>query len=391
MLRRRPSTYWNRELDGRKVLFQLALVFWLSVFFAPLRIENPDKMRDLEVWWTAASRAAAAAPLYRVEDGHFLFKYLPAFAVVASPASLLPLDIAKGKWLTVTIALIVVLIALSIRLLPERRRPAWMLVGVIVVAMGKFYGHELTLGQVNLPFAVLVVSGISLIGAGKPALAAAAMVAAVVVKPYAVLFLPWVVWLGGWRAAMSAALGMIVVFLAPVGLYGMAGTIDLHAAWWTTVTSSTSPNLTNPDNVSIAALSAKWLGVSAGATMVATVLSGGLLALAAVVVLRGRGIARREVLEGALLLTLVPLLSPQGWDYVFLVATPAIALLANDDVDLPGPLRLAVWIAIAVIGLSLYDVLGRRGYRTFMDWSVITLCFLVVIGGLATLRVRRVA
>ena len=33
-----------------------------------------------------------------------------------------------------------------------------------------------------------------------------------------------------------------------------------------------------------------------------------------------------EGLEGALLLTLMPLLSPQGWDYVFLIATPAIVL-----------------------------------------------------------------
>ena len=361
------------------------------MLLAPLRIQNPDKMRDFEVFWTAASRASVAAPLYRSEDGHFLFKYLPAFAVVASPASLLPLDIAKGKWLAISVALIVALIALSIWLLPERRRPVWMLVVVIIVAMAKFYGHELTLGQVNLAFAVLVVVGVRWLGSGKPALAAAALVAAVVVKPYAVLFLPWVALIGGWRAAVSAAIGMIAVFVAPVGLYGVAGTVDLHLAWWATVTTSTAPNLTNPDNVSLAAFAAKWLGVSRVASALAAAASFVLLGFAAWIVRRGSGIERREVLEGALLLTLVPLISPQGWDYVFLVSTPAIALLANYDRELPSMLRAMTWISIAMIGLAIYDVLGRQNYRTFMDWSVITVCFVVLVAALATLRLRRSA
>ena len=381
----------NRDLPKRQVLVLVLFLVWASVLFAPVRISSANKMRDFEVYWTTASRAAEAAPLYRVDDGHFQFKYLPAFAVVTTPASVFSLEIAKGKWLTTSIALIVALVALSVAILPQPRRPAWMLVAVIVVAMAKFYGHELTLGQVNLAFAVLVGLGIAALGRDRPALAAAALVAAVVVKPYAVLFLPWVVLLGGWRAALSAAVGMAAVLVAPLGLYGVQGTVDLHKDWWATVTTSTAPNLTNPDNVSVAAFAAKWLGAGSGASLTAAVVSLALLGFAAFVVLRGRALPRREVLEGALLLTLVPLISPQGWDYVFLVSTPAIALLANYDTDLPKPLRLITWITIAVIGLSLYDLLGRQRYRAFMDWSVITVCFVVVIVALGTLRLRRAA
>lgn len=381
----------NRDLPAKQVLLWVALIVWLSVLFAPLRISNPDKMRDFEVFWTAASRAATAEPLYRVEDGHFQFKYLPAFAVLASPASRLPLDVAKGKWLTVSIALIVALVWLSVKLLPDRRRPAWVIVAVIVVAMAKFYGHELTLGQVNLAFAVLIAAGILMLGSSRPALATAAFVAAVVVKPYAVLFLPWAALVGGWRALVSATIGMTAVFIAPVGLYGVTGTINLHRAWWDTVTTSTTPNLTNPDNVSVAAFAAKWLGVGSTASIVAAVVSLALLGFAVFIIVRGRRLERREVLEGALLMTLVPLISPQGWDYVFLVATPAIALLTNYDVELPRALRVITWVTIGVIGLSLYDLLGRQRYRAFMDWSVITLCFVLIVGALGTLRMRRVA
>jgi hypothetical protein len=35
--------------------------------------------------------------------------------------------------------------------------------------------------------------------------------------------------------------------------------------------------------------------------------------------------------------------------------------------------------------------MGRQRYGVFMEWSVITICFLVVIGALACLRMRRVA
>jgi len=110
-----------------------------------------------------------------------------------------------------------------------------------------------------------------------------------------------------------------------------------------------------------------------------------------VVIRAGRFVRDREVLEGALLLTLIPLLSPQGWDYVFLVATPAIALFANYDRTLPAGLRWATWLAVLSIGLSLYDLLGRERYATFMAWSVITVCFILLVASLGALRLRRSA
>ena len=40
-----------------------------------------------------------------------------------------------------------------------------------------------------------------------------------------------------------------------------------------------------------------------------------------------------------MLLLLIPLLSPQGWDYVFLIGTPGVMLLLNDGASLPRGLR----------------------------------------------------
>jgi hypothetical protein len=350
----------------------------------------PGEMRDFEVYWTAASRALDSEPLYRVADGHYQFKYLPAFAVFAAPMALLPLPAAKALWFSVSAALLPLLVWLAIALLPMRRRPGWTLVLVVLIAMGKFYGHELVLGQVNLLFAVIVCVGMLLMADGRAGSAAALLVAAVVVKPYAVVFLPWIGIRRGRTAIITAAIAFVAVLAVPAVLYGIQGTVDLHRDWWSTVSGSTVPNLTNSDNVSLAGMFAKWLGPGPSAPMATLAASLFLLAVAAVVILRGRAIVRGETLEGALLLTLIPLLSPQGWDYVFLVATPAVVLFANYDDRVPPLLRWTTWVAVAVIGLSLFDVMGRERYATFMSWSIITWCFLVLIASLGVLRERRI-
>lgn len=348
------------------------------------------EMRDFEVYWTAAERAAAAEPLYRASDEHYQFKYLPAFAVLARPLIWLPASAAKSLWFVVSVALIPALIALSIRALPSQDRPTWCLATVAVVAMGKFYGHELVLGQVNLLFGAIVVSALVLLRGGRTILPAVLIVAAVVVKPYAVLFVPWLVWVRP-RTLMPLVVAGTLVAVLPVWAYGAGETIDLHRAWWRTVSESTAPNLTNPDNVSLAAFFAKWMGAGDPAARAAAI-AGVLLAIACVIVVRdGGGIPHRESLEGALLLTAIPLLSPQGWDYVFLIATPAVVLFANYDRALPSWLRVPGWISVAVVGLSLFDLMGRARYATFMSWSVITVCICVLIVAVGAIRVRRIA
>ena len=105
--------------------------------------------------------------------------------------------------------------------------------------------------------------------------------------------------------------------------------------------------------------------------------------------------ARRRVvapagLEAALLLTMIPLLSPQGWDYVFLIATPAVVYLVNYDRELPPALRGITWTALALIAFSLYDILGRRSTR--VSWRCrSSACASFVVWALTALRRRRVA
>ena len=159
----RAGSARTRALLGVLAIASLAAVFTTRV---------SRKMPDFEVYRTAGARAMAAEPLYRTDDGHFQFKYLPAFAIFAAPLAMAPLAAAKGAWFAASAVLMLILLGLSLRAMPEIHVPPAALVVITFVAMAKFYAHELVLGQVNLLFGVLVVLAIVWLRSGKDAAAA---------------------------------------------------------------------------------------------------------------------------------------------------------------------------------------------------------------------------
>jgi arabinofuranan 3-O-arabinosyltransferase len=348
-------------------------------------------MRDFEVPWTVATRAAAAEPLYRADDQHYQYKYLPAFAVLAIPLGLLPLPVAKGVWFVGSVVLLVVLLVLSVRLLPEQRKPTAFLVMSAIVVLAKFYARELDMGQVNLLFAVAATAALLAMKRRREMLAAVLLVATVAIKPYGALLLLLLLARRRRATAVAAGVGVWLLLLLPIPLYGMAGTIDLHHSWWQTVTDTTAPNLLNPDNVSLASMWAKWLGIGGLSSVLATVSAVILLGGVAVVFFRRQLVTFPDGLEGGLLLLLIPLLSPQGWDYVLLIATPAIIYLANYWDTLPVAGRGPTVIAGLTIGLSLFDLMGRAAYAAFMSAAIISVCTMVLVASLIALRLRSVA
>jgi hypothetical protein len=348
-------------------------------------------MPDFQVYWTAGARAVAAEPLYRADDGHYQFKYLPAFAILAAPIAQIPLPAAKAAWFAVSAVLMITLLWLSLRALPEQRRPGPLLLVLTFLAMAKFYAHELVLGQVNLLFGVIVVLAIVWMRMGRDAAAGLLLALAIVIKPYAVIFAPWLATRRNRVALATMTAATIVLLALPAARYGWQGNLDLLADWWRTVMTTTAPNLTNPDNVSLGAMFTKWLGPESAAPALTAVVSGFLLAITGIV-MAGRGTLKTpDTLEGSILLLLIPLLSPQGWDYVFLLGTPGVMLLFNDSAALPRGIRFAAFAAIAVAGLTIFDLVGREFYGAFMQLSVVTICVLIQVAALATLRFRRAA
>jgi len=349
------------------------------------------QMADFAVYRTAAVRARAAEPLYRTEDGHYQFKYLPAFAIAMIPFALLDNDSAKMIWFAMSMGLLTYYVSMSVDGLPLRQRSRWTLIGWSVILMAKFYGHELTLGQTNVLFGSILVAALLAAQADRSVLSGALIGVAVFVKPYALVLLPWIGFTYGAAAASACFAVLVAGLILPAAVYGWAGNVDLLAAWLRTVTESTAPNLLSNDNISLAAMWAKWVGPGTIASRLAALCGVAVLGLAATVWFRRRRVNKPDYLEIALLMLLIPLLSPQGWDYVLLLSTPAVICVLDRWPKMSRPGQIFAGVSLALMCFTIFDLMGRVLYSRLMAMSIVSVAALGLAVTLAHLRWKEIA
>jgi len=214
---------------------------------------------------------------------------------------------------------------------------------------------------------------------------------AIALKPYALIFLPYFILKRRWNVLWPAIIVLGISLIAPSLFYGFSGNISVHGEWIISLSRSTQELLDSQDNVSLLALLVKW---THDRDLSKLLYAGIVFFLAGIVFLfirRGRGLPNTVGPEAVLLLLLIPLISPLGWDYTFISAFPAVALVLQRAREFPTAGRILMGLNFAIIALSLFDVMGRRAYSIFMSASVLTLSFLVLTGYLGYLRWTRKA
>lgn len=367
----------------------LAAIILLSLLFL-FRVK--DEMADFEVNYKAGQRLYEGETLYRTADGHWQFKYLPFSALLYLPLTFLPLALAKACWFGLIVAASVSIIVISSKLIDYKYDTFFSPVLVTVLVMGRYFFREIQLGQINALITFLLVAMIWLLARSKTPAAAAAGGAlgglATALKPYAVVFFPYFAFRKKWPAL---ALGLIVFSLAifaPALFYGWKGNLVVLGEWRSSLAASTPSLLSSQDNVSLLGfLVKKTQDQSLSLTIYGIILAalGGLLLF---LLHRGSRISQSTVLDGFLLLALIPLISPLGWDYTFLSAAPAVMLICR-HYDKYRPFWKGFLILnFLVISLSLYDLMGRGLHAAFMSSSIITLDFLALVSYLAYLRIK---
>lgn len=346
---------------------------------------------DFEVYRTAAERALEEAPLYRPEDGHYQFKYWPIFAIAMAPFALPTRAIASVLWYALSVVLLYLFMRQSLRLLPERRVGSAWLVWLVVLCTGKFWVKELTFGQTNVLLAVILAGALAAGERGRWRIAGVLIGLATFVKPYALLLFPWLAVVGGFESAALAGALVVGGLIAPALTYGWYDNLAEIAGWYRTVTDTTAPNLLDAENISFATMWAKWLGPGALASRLAIVTDIAALGLFAVVLALRRRARQPLYLEFGLLMLLVPLLSPQGWDYVLLIAAPAFFLLFDRWPSVGIAWKVATVVAVGLVSFTIFDLLGRATYIRMMELSVVTLGGVLLAICLTHLRWRSLA
>ena len=358
--------------------------------YAAVRLDRGELI-DFAVPRVAAMRFLAHEPLYRPEDRHYQFKYLPAFAALMVPFTWPPKQVAEAAWFTLTVAMTWAFLRLAFHTLPERRMSMAPLLWLTLLLNGKFLVKELAFGQFNLPLGLLLLGAVIAAQHGRGLAAGGLIAAGVFIKPYALVLLLWLVWTQGWRPLLPFAIVGIVGLALPAVSYGWEGNIALLQGWFRTVTDTTAPNLLAHENISLASMWAKWLhpgplaSLLALGSIVATVGAG------LFVIQRRTAVAEPNYLEGAYFFVLIPLISPQGWDYVLLLALPAYMCVVDRWRDTSHGWRAVAMVGFILTSFVVYDLMRRPLFFFLLDWGAGSVGAVLIAGSLIRLRYRALA
>lgn len=381
----------------RSTKWMLALsVFLLFVAGEFAMIQGRIGMRDFRVNLTAGDRVLHGETPYRTSDEHYQFKYSPFCAVLYAPLAYLPETAAKAVWFGLVFAAVVFILAGSARLAGHPCGEClWPCLAPGLI-LAKYLFRELELGQINAIMTALFLGTAGLFVPAKASLRAGRQTAAgclsglaAAMKPYGLIVLPYLLIKKRWTALAAALAVLAATYLLPAVYFGFAGNAAVHREWIAALSRSTPPLLTTQDNISLLGFLSKWLGPAGPALPAFALLLVLLGALTVAFLAKGVRRERAAILDFAWLLLLIPLVSPLGWDYTFLSSVPAVAVIAAHWPDLPKFGRLFLGADFAVIALSLFDVLGRRLYGSFMAASVLTVCFLGLLPALFYLRWKK--
>jgi hypothetical protein len=381
-----------RAMITRRLALSAAIMLVLAAVFA-FRVRND--MSDLSVCVRAGGRLLAGETLYRPSDGHLQFKYSPPSAILFIPLSLLPFEAAKLIWYVLEFAGLAGICFLSVKILPVENKRAAPLLGTTFLILLKYLAREVELGQINILILFLLVLLVRLLLARRDVSAGLAWGLSLFFKPYALVFLPYLLVKKRIRAA-ATGLGLFAAGLAaPAVFLGVLGNLAVLREWPTTLSQSTRGLLGVYDNASLTGFLLKTF--PAMTTGAATALIG-LAALAATIGVlwliqnsaAGR-VSRPEVLECALLLILMPLLSPLGWNYNYLYCWLAVILIVSDFSDLSPAWRVVQAVNFAVMATSLVEVWGRAAFHFYTEHALIAINALVILITLFHLRRKEIA
>jgi hypothetical protein len=264
----------------------------------------------------------------------FPYLYLPFFAVLLRPLSLLPLRTGYAAVLLINASLWPLLIYLCLKLmdLPVKIRGGLTL--LILLVIPSFFPSIITLhhGSPSLLVAVLVVGTLVLERSGRSHAAGVLLALAVLIKVVPVFLVAYLALRRRWKALIwSAIVGTALMSIS----LAVAG-IEPHLRWITQI----APNLASgaitntffepschPENQSLTGICCRLMGRSSEWFRPASSALGGLLVLAAGLALWRRREPALDRLEGSLVAVTLLLASTITWfHHMTLMLLPLLTL-----------------------------------------------------------------
>jgi alpha-1,2-mannosyltransferase len=337
-----------------------------ALVLAVHRTTIPDGMGDFVVFHEAAVHVRTGVPIYDAAPLVLPFKYSAAFALAISPLGALDFRWAASIWFVVVLASVAVFAWLAVTAIPAARRPRWQR-ALPLIALLPFACEELRLGQANALTGAMVMAGLAAWLRGSPLAAAAGFGLAALMKPHAAIVLPWLIATHRRIGVGASALAVVAALAASAVVPG--GSI---AEWFERTNADQREGPAWAPNASLLAWATRLAGSVRDGLPFAIVA----LACLAVVLLifwrrRNRTQPVSDFADVAMLLTVIPLIAPEGWYLIALLSAPAVALIADRWSALSPPLRV-VFIG-SLVTSCVCGVLNFDASANYVLWDRVAL------------------
>lgn len=338
---------------------------------------------DFEVYYRTAERMLAGEPIYRIEsDGHFVYKYAPPAALYFIPFLLLGFGLSKYVfWLLITIALIWSFATL-VKLfgIHNDEKLVNYILFFAILSMLPHIHLEWHLGQVNLLLMVLFVALVNAQQNNKPWLLGILLGASIFVKPFGLIFLPYLLLRKQFTALLAMFISMIIIGILPFVFYpSLDAFFDLYIAWIKElqIEMASKQSLFADANHTIFSVLARYtpLQYLLTTTVAQKVYQLLVLALMGGAFLKYMQWANKEIssipCEWFVLTAWIPILAFTSQN-AFIYTFPLIVYLLFQYKALPTWATFLLIIGCFLMGINMYDLVGKVWHRQLMDWSIYT-------------------
>ncbi|MCK4385756.1 MAG: DUF2029 domain-containing protein [candidate division Zixibacteria bacterium] len=236
----------------KKNYFKIALYVILAiVIIGFLRNTSRLGMNDFDVVHRAATRVLHTENLYNFEDGHYLYKYSPFFALLVAPIGLLPLSYASFLWLLGMCVSLFFIIKMSKKMIMGDKPPPGYFYLLSLLLASKFLVREIRLGQTDFLILLFLFLCLLFLQRGKEFVAGIFLALSILIKPTSLIFFPYFLYKRRFRTAASAILMSLVFLVLPSLVYGFSKNMNLLLGWKTIMSASSPPLLAVDMNQSI--------------------------------------------------------------------------------------------------------------------------------------------
>jgi len=395
----------------RRNYFKIALYIILAIVVIGL-FRNTLRlgMNDFDVVHRAATRVLHTENLYNFEDGHYLYKYSPFFALLVAPIGLLPLSYAEFLWLLGMYVSLFFIIRMAKKMIMGDKPPPGYFYLLSLLLASKFLVREIRLGQTDFLILLLILLCLQFAQRGKEFEGGIFLALSILIKPTSLIFFPYFLYKKRFRSAASAILASLIFLLLPSLVYGFSPNMNLLLGWKKIMSVSSPPLLATDVNQSIFAFFYRFLTTSApyevnifslsytavNAIVYATTI--GLFLFLLFLNKKSEAVGKsfihnKEGIEYSLLFIFMALFSPLGWFQNYSSSILAIMILVYYVLETKFKdkfIILMLALFFILVDAINFETVGRglndlSLYLSFITWGI----FILIIS-LSKLRLSKI-